>query len=400
MALTMSLGFALLFCISPFITHSQISYKKFGDGIKFQAADSTGLIKMSARIQNLLVVKSDLDGTDPITNAMVRRARLKFDGFAYSTRITYKIELGLSNRDISNSRDASLVGGSPKIILDAVVKYEFVKGHTLWFGQTKLPGNRERVISSQKLQFVDRSLVNSNFNIDRDFGLQLHHKFKLGNSILKFAESISLGEGRNNIKTNNGGFDYTGRTEFLPFGEFTNKGDYFSSDLAREESIKASLGFTFDFNHKAIRQGGQLGSILTDTNGAYYQSDLTSFMGDIYIKYKGFSFLTEATYRESSLGNFISPDGLAYNQGFGLSTQAGYLLKSDYEMAIRYSRISPIKGMSAASVNYQDQYTFGISKYIMAHNLKFQTDLTYHQDLGNTFVSNYLMFRFQTELSF
>jgi len=56
--------------------------------------------------------------------------------------------------------------------------------------------------------------------------------------------------------------------------------------------------------------------------------------------------------------------------------------------------------MSAASVNYQDQYTFGISKYIMAHNLKFQTDLTYHQDLGNTFVSNYLMFRFQTELSF
>lgn len=386
--------------ISSFIMLSQVSYKKFGDGIKIQTADSTGNIKISARIQNLLVVKSDLDGTDPSTNAMVRRARLKFSGFAYSPKITYKIELGLSNRDISNSREASLVGGSPKIVLDAVVKYQFVKGHTIWFGQTKLPGNRERVISSQKLQFVDRSLVNSNFNIDRDFGLQLHHKFKLGSMVLKLAESISLGEGRNNIRTNNGGFDYTGRAEFLPFGTFTNKGDYFSSDLAREESFKMSVGFTFDFNNKAIRQGGQLGSILTDSIGAYYQSDLTSFIGDIHIKFKGFSFLTEAAYRESSLGNFVTPDGLAYNQGFGLSAQAGYLLKSDYEMAFRYSRTSPIQGMSAASVNYQEQYTFGVSKYIIEHNLKFQTDLTYHQDLGNTFVSNYLMFRFQTELSF
>ena len=63
---------------------SQVSYKKFGDGIKIQTADSNGNIKISARIQNLLVVKSDLDGTDPSTNAMVRRARLKFSGFAYS----------------------------------------------------------------------------------------------------------------------------------------------------------------------------------------------------------------------------------------------------------------------------------------------------------------------------
>ena len=58
-------------------------------------------------------------------------------------------------------------------MLDAVVKYAFSKNQQIWFGQTKLPGNRERVISSMALQFVDRSNVNSKFNIDRDFGVQL-----------------------------------------------------------------------------------------------------------------------------------------------------------------------------------------------------------------------------------
>ena len=32
-----------------------------------------------------------------------RRARLKFSGFAYSPKLKYKLELGLSNRDIGKA---------------------------------------------------------------------------------------------------------------------------------------------------------------------------------------------------------------------------------------------------------------------------------------------------------
>jgi hypothetical protein len=39
------------------------------------------------------------------------------------------------------------------------------------FGQTKLPGNNQRVVSSGSLEFTDRTINNSRFNIDRDFGL-------------------------------------------------------------------------------------------------------------------------------------------------------------------------------------------------------------------------------------
>jgi phosphate-selective porin OprO and OprP len=34
-------------------------------------------------------------------------------------------------------------------VLDAVAKWNFAENFSLWFGQAKLPGNRERVISSQ-----------------------------------------------------------------------------------------------------------------------------------------------------------------------------------------------------------------------------------------------------------
>ena len=57
--------------------------------------------------------------------------------------------------------------------------WNFHENFELWVGQTKLPGNRERVISSANLQQVDRSLLNSRFNIDRDFGFQLRHHFNL-----------------------------------------------------------------------------------------------------------------------------------------------------------------------------------------------------------------------------
>ncbi len=377
-----------------------IHYPKFGSGIRYESADSSGAIKMSARIQNLFIARQDLNSEfDPQLNGMVRRARLKFDGFAFSPKLTYKIELGLAQRDHGFRDDGELVGNTSRLVMDAVLKYEFAKGHKIWFGQTKLPSNRERVISSQKLQFVDRSLLNSRFNIDRDFGIQLHHKFKIGEARLKLVESISMGEGRNVIQTDIGGLDYTARVEFLPFGDFTGKGDYYSSDLAREESPKLSIGITGDFNQGAIRQGGQLGRILKDSLGNYVTADLLSFQGDMMFKYQGWSSLVEVAYRESSLGDFRDVSGNAYRTGFAYSGQAGYLFKNNLECAGRYTRTMPLQA-TASGVGHVEQYTLGLSRYFMGHNVKVQTDLTYERSLNTTFANGMLMYRFQTELSF
>ena len=158
---------------------------------------------------------------------MVRRARLKFDGYAFSPKLIYKVELGLSNRDISGANPYNR--NTPRYILDAVLKWKFHKDFELWAGQTKLPGNIERVVSSANLQLIDRSLLNSKFNIDRDMGIQLRHQSKLGGSwISREKLSLSQGEGRNITEGNLGGLQYTARLELLPFGKFESKGGLFS----------------------------------------------------------------------------------------------------------------------------------------------------------------------------
>ena len=126
---------------------------KFGKGLfNLKGKDSTFSMNISARMQFLGTTQWDSNNglSNPESNLLVRRARLKFSGFAYSPKLKYKLELGLSNRDIGKA--TPFTNEAPRYILDAVVKWNFSGNWVLWFGQTKLPGNRERVISSGDLQ--------------------------------------------------------------------------------------------------------------------------------------------------------------------------------------------------------------------------------------------------------
>ena len=63
---------------------------------------------------------------------------------------------------------------------------------------------------------------------------KLYQKGNIGNIVLKKAFAISLGNGRNvKIDDDENGYQYTGRIEFLPMGEFTGKRDYYGVDLTR-----------------------------------------------------------------------------------------------------------------------------------------------------------------------
>jgi phosphate-selective porin OprO/OprP len=366
----------------------------FGNGFQITSKDSTSRLKIEFRFQSLFIASKDLNTEDKMsTNFIVRRSRLKFGGFAFTPKLVYKVELGLSNRDVSPSKDFEEVGQGPKLILDAVLKWGFHKNFTLWMGQTKLPGNRERVISSQKLQFVDRSILNSKFNLDRDMSVQLHSEFEAHNALIRFAAAISTGDGRDITAGNFGGFGYTGRFEFLPMGKFTSKGDYFSSDLSRESKPKLSLAFTYDFNNNASREGGRLGNFLKDANDEYLHSNLTTLFADLMFKYSGLSVLAEMARKESSLKN----SGFA--SGTAVSAQFGYLIDcpkfKNVEFALRYSKINPDSG---SSLNETAEYTFGVSKYVKKHNLKLQSDISL-QDITGQDKLNFV-YRLQTEFAF
>lgn len=370
-----------------FILFAVLCSLVFTDNVSAQIVQNSSTMKFTGRIQNLGLVEMQGDAVE--TNLLVRRARLKFEGVAINPKFQYKVELGLTNRD--HGSPIPQTQNSARMILDAVVQYEIGANTHLWFGQTKLPGNRERVISSAKLQFVDRSLLNSNYNIDRDMGLQLHQKFDLGTMRAKAIVSVSQGEGRNITTGNVGGFDYTGRLELLPLGAFTSKGDYFGSDLKREETPKLALGLSYDYHDNASRARGNTGSFLSQTR------TLSTIFADMMFKYKGFSVMAEYAIKSSDESPvFVDASDLEHHfvTGSALNIQAGYLLQSDWELAARFTSVTPEAVLAQEDVS---MYTLGISKYIDGHNLKVQSDFS--MILEGEMEQSYLA-RLQFELSF
>jgi len=309
-----------------------------------------------------------------------RRVRFKSDGHLFTPKLGYKLEI-------------DIIGAQ---ILDAYLKWNFYKNFELWAGQTKLRGNRERVISSQNLQFVDRSLLNSKFTLDRDIGVWLYHHFNAGQGLLRQAVSVSKGEGmsiwQNNPMPIDRGLDYTARFEYLPFGNFADKGDYSGADLVREPTPKLSIGITFDFNEHAVKARGQKGSV-TDN-----EANLRSWIGDLMFKYRGFSVMTEYVdrkvydYKHQSIEQYTDYVNDFYT-GTAFNAQSGYLFKRNFELAARYTQVRPQEG---SVFNDLTEYTFALSKYIVGHNIKVQTDFSLLQEQGKPVTQVY---RLQFELS-
>jgi len=387
MKLKITIVAVLLLAITS-LNAQEISDTSFGKGlINFVAKDSSFSVKFAPRFQVRSMSSWDHNGNQygsPNHNFIVRRARLKFDGFAYSPKLKYKLELGLSNRDISGANEFNR--NTPRYILDAVIMWNFSGNWELWAGQTKLPGNVERVVSSANLQLVDRSLLNSRFNIDRDLGVQLRHKTNLGGDFLmreKFA--VSQGEGRNVTEGNEGGLQYTARLEFLPFGTFKSKGDYSQSDLKREAKPKLMLGFTYNYNQGAVRERGFAGDYMIRTDGSIYETNQTTIFADAMFKYNGFSFMGEYAKRTADDEIATELDGLTPTgdlvlTGNALNLQAGYLFKSNYEIAARFTTLEYENVTGALPT---EQYTLGVNKYVVGHKLKVQSDISYTTLDGN-----------------
>lgn len=397
--------------VNSFVYSQLIVPQKFGKGLyNVTSADSSWSMKLGVRFQFLYsgaVGINDTSGFGQGTNNfLIRRSRLKFDGHAFSPKLKYKIEFGLSNRDIGKASDRT--NNAPNVVMDAVVMWNFAGKFWLWAGQTKLPGNIERVISSANMQFVDRSLLNSNFNIDRDIGLQLRHSFQIGEKFtVREKVAVSQGEGRNVVQSNLGGMQYTGRIELLPFGTFKSKGDYIGADISREQTPKLMLAATYDYNDRAVRDRSNQGNYMMydddgdDKDDSYFHSNIQTFFADMMFKYKGFSLMGEYAFRTAddltptmvtSIGDTVSTKVQA---GSGANIMAGYLFKNNWEVSGRYTYISPNAILNKAD---QQQVGLGVSRYIAGHALKVQADVNYL--ITNNSPDKNLMYRLQMDIHF
>ncbi len=372
---------------------ASLPYYNYGKGLGMTSADSIFQLNIRFRMQNRITVFEN-EGEETSYDAQVRRLRLRFDGYVGNPQFQYVIQLSFSPGDVGQVEE----GKNINIIRDAAITYRANKHWNFVFGQTKLPGNRQRINSSGGLQLTDRSINNASFNIDRDFGIQVYylneHKDKFSYNV---KTAISSGNGRNNTNKDTK-VALTGKLEILPFGKFTKGGEYFEGDIAREQTPKLMLSGVFHQNNGSWSEKGQQGKAL------YEARTLKNVFVDAILKYQGwagmFSYMNRTTNDPltTRLNEGVLETSYVY-AGEGNDYQLSYTFPSKWEVIGRYSRQNVVSDIYKLNVPNTKQFSLGITKYIWEHAFKIQGEITYDKlHFHDASTKNNWYFRFQIEM--
>lgn len=281
-----------------------ISYGK--NGFEFRTDND----KFSLAIQNRIQARyAEPFDSDPRTLAdlerdensfMIRRARTKLNGHAYVPWLKYYLQYDWSQPVL---RDLNLT----------VDKYKWAQVRV---GRGKVSYNNERVTSSGNQQFINRSIVNDVFTVDRQQGIEVKGNLFPGSwhDLTYYAGAFTgLGVGERN--NDDGNMMYSGRLQWNALGgemKFSQSDLDFSERPALNISLAANTNKSkctaFETDSRSCRK-------LTDVNaagGARYrdpsitsvagaqngQYEIDQMMEEVNFKWKGFSLLHELHLKE------------------------------------------------------------------------------------------------------
>ena len=414
-------------------SQSTLDSYSFGEGISF-TADNGSKIKLSGYAQPHVEIKNynDLDENSSSTRFRLRRLRLRFDGQASNPKFAYRFQV-----DLSGSSETGEATGD--FLLDAYISYDITNRIKVIFGQrSTYTDNRELFMNSNSLQLVERSRLTSAFSSIREFGLFLSGNFRLNGkgSYLRPYFVLTNGDGINNFDKDLGGLKIGGRIDFLPFGLFTNKGQFRQIDVMRELTPKFVIGVNYSHNSgMSSRRGRNSGSILyLDEFGQQSLPDYTKYGVDFLFKYNGFSALGEYVKSSStvpaSIIERVRNDGSTSSSflvngvqdvesyvngrmmlGEAYNIQMGYLFKSGITIDSRYTHLKADEHSflnNATFYNRPNYYTLGIGKLLgRNYGAKIQGSLTFvdgslgiNDPNSNPISSDEILFRLITTISF
>jgi len=347
------------------VAEDKITYKP-GSGLSATSADGDFALDTRVRAQFLYEVEEA--GGELTESIQIRRARLQMQGHAFGKHNEYKMEIAVSPSDMG-MKDGQGPVTSP--LLDFYFDFDHVRDLSLRVGQYKIPFSRQRVVSSGNLQLVDRSIVNSEFNLDRDLGFDVRSKDLLGLGLFRYYAGIYGGQGRNDNTSNDFGMNYLARVEVLPFGMFD---DYEEGDFHREDFHLALAG-AVAYVDNAPRNRGILGSVPEDGG----TTDVKTASFDLAANWAGFSLRSEWMWRQGDRtpGAAVDDAGAVIptedpRDGWGGMVQAGYLIpRSRLEVAARYGLVEPA---GTSSLDASTELGGGLSYYFARHPFKLQAD--------------------------
>jgi phosphate-selective porin OprO/OprP len=112
----------------------------------------------------------------------------------------------------------------------------------------------------------------------------------------------------------------------------------------------------------------------------YESRNLSAFISDVLIKYRGFALSAEYINRNTSSAfttNSLKEQRIIY-VGEGKMIQLSYLFKNNLELATRYARISPFASIQKKEIQ-REEMGLGVTKYLKKHRVKIQGNVFYNQ---------------------
>ena len=210
-------------------------------------------------------------------------------------------------------------------------------------GQFKVPFGRQEFTSSEKQQFVDRSILSFEFTKSRDVGVMLWGA--TAQSRVAWALGAFNGNQRNRPANDNGKMQWNARLTFQPWGDV----GYSEADFESKDHPLLAVEGEFEKN---------------DRHGVTNANDLAdrTFGLNGVVKYKGLSLFGEYFWRERT------PETGAAFASNGFNAQAGcFVLGRHLEVAARYAAWDPT---DAVADNDLSELAGAVNYYIRGHHLK------------------------------
>jgi hypothetical protein len=307
---------------------------------------------------------SQTAGTPPVTDEdpdnvesglEIRRLRLSLSGNVYGPKLTYFFQW-------QTDRNGGAVG-----LQDAWAKYQINDSWAVRAGQFQDFWTHEETTSSKRQLTVDRSLLNEYLgggDTDRVQGATVI--WDDGAKGSPFRAEVGYIDGANSDNTNfvdgggsatfdvaNPDFGFTGRAEYLAFGDWKQYEDF--TALGNDKDLLifgAGASFTEAGNANALYH----------TVDAQYETGRWGLYG---------ALVGVASDNDNATGgNFYD---------WGALAQAGYLLTDKWEIFGRYDYVDGDDDRTTGDGEYQE-ITAGVNYYLEKHSAKFTVDLTYLPD--------------------
>jgi phosphate-selective porin len=342
---------------------STLDWFKRGDkGYEFGDKDGRWFANIDLRAQ-LRYTASDVDDTSPTggsgrdEEAEVNRARLKIGGHVFQPWITYYYEHELT---------------APTRVLDLRVMFELEDWLELRVGQWKIPFNRERIDSSGAQQFVDRSLANQYFTLDRQRGAAATGRVLEGTPAdFSYSLGVYAPLGRD------GKGSYADPL-LLARGQWNLLGrvlDFSQSDIGYREQPAASVAlagahYRGPYTAFSSNGGGQLDGFSPGTGGQY---DVEQWLFETAWQHDGASWQQEWHHkrvRDTVAGETTRLTG-GYVQAGLFPHTAWARVPRPLEVALRYAWVDP---NDARSGDRQTETTVAVNWFLRGHRNKLTAD--------------------------